>query len=171
MRVALVLGVAAVLGLGCGYQFVRYADALGDARRIAISGFRNDSFEPGVDSLLTDAFVREFLRRGALEVVDDPAAADLVVSGVVRDVAINRRSFSSVAFALEYEVRLRVQVAVTRSDGTKLQVDESLLNESERYLASADVEVARTHRQEALRRLSGVLASRVHDALFERASP
>ncbi len=166
-----VAALAALFSSGCGYQFVRYADALGDARRVAIQGFRNDSFEPGVDSLLTDAFVREFLRRGALEVIDDPAAADLVLSGVVRDVAIHQRSFSSVAFALEYEVRLRVQVAIERADGTKLQVDESVLNETERYLASADVEVSRTNRQEALRRLSGVLASRVHDALFERASP
>jgi hypothetical protein len=31
--------------------------------------------------------------------------------------------------------------------------------------------VTRTNRQEALRRLAGVLAGRVHDALYERIAP
>ena len=39
------------------------------------------------------------------------------------------------------------------------------------YQASADVEVTRTNRKEALRRLAGVLAGRFHDALFEQISP
>jgi hypothetical protein len=38
-------------------------------------------------------------------------------------------------------------------------------------VASADVEVERTHREEALRRLATLLAGRVHDALFERIAP
>jgi hypothetical protein len=44
---ALVWILAPVLaGSGCGYQIVRYRDALGDARRVAIVGLENNSFEP-----------------------------------------------------------------------------------------------------------------------------
>jgi hypothetical protein len=164
--------VALALLLGaCGYSFVRYGGGLGDVRRVAIRGLGNDSFEPGVESLVSDALTREFLQRGALRLVDDPAAADLVIGGAVKRVEVRRRSFSSILFALEYEVRMELGLSVARRDGTLVAIDPNALTESERYLASSDVEVTRTNRQEALRRLAGVLAGRVHDALYERIAP
>jgi len=169
-RPALALALALLVG-GCGYSFVRYGGGLGDVRRIAIRGLGNDTFEPGVESLVSDALTREFRQRGALRLVDDPAAADLVIGGAVRRVDVRRRSFSSILFALEYEVRMELGLTVSQRDGTPVPIDTNALAESERYLASADVEVTRTNRQEALRRLAGVLAGRVHDALYERIAP
>ena len=164
--------VALALGLGaCGYSFVRYGGGLGDVRRVAIRGLTNDSFEPGVEALVSDALTREFLQRGALRLVDDPGSADLVIGGAVKRVEVRRRSFSSILFALEYEVRVELGIEVARRDGTPVAIDPNALAESERYLASSDVEVTRTNRQEALRRLAGVLAGRVHDALYERIAP
>ncbi len=156
---------------GCGYSVVRYGAGLGDVRRVAIRGLSNDSFEPGVEALVSDALAREFAQRGALRLVSETAAADLVIGGAVKSVEIRRRSFSSILFALEYEVTLQLALAVTRRDGSEVPIDPNALRESERYLASSDVEVTRTNRQEALRRLAGVLAGRVHDALYERIAP
>ena len=155
----------------CGYSFVRYGEGLGDVRRVAIRGLTNDSFEPGVESLVSEALSHEFLRRGALRLVDTPETADLVISGSVKSVEVRGRSFSSILFALEYEVRMELALALTRRDGTEVAIDPNALVEAERYLASSDIEVTRTNRQEALRRLSGVLAGRVHDALYERMAP
>ena len=160
-----------MLALGCGYAPVRYADALGDAKTVAIVALRNDSFEPGVDGLVSDALSREFLRRGALRLVEDPERADLVISGAVARLDVSRKSFSSIALALEYELRLSLSIKVARRDGTLVPLDASAQIETERYVASADVEVERTHREEALRRLAGLLAGRIHDALFERIAP
>jgi hypothetical protein len=163
---------ALVLLLGaCGYSFVRYGGGLGDVRRVAIRGLANDTFEPGVDSMVSEALTREFRQRGALRLVDDPALADLVIGGAVKRISIRRRGFSSVLFALEYEVRMELGLSIERRDGTTVAIDPNALAESERYLASSAVEVTRTNREEALRRLSGVLAARVHDALYERISP
>ena len=53
------------------------------AQRWRLPTLRNDSYEPGVELLVADALRREFLRRGAFQLTDDPAAADLVVSGSV----------------------------------------------------------------------------------------
>lgn len=170
-RLALACVALALLLGACGYSFVRYGDGLGDVRRVAIRGLVNDSFEPGVEALVSDALTREFLQRGALRLVDDPAAADLVIGGAVKRVEVRRRSFSSILFALEYEVRMELGLSVARRDGTPVAIDPNALTESERYLASSDVEVTRTNRQEALRRLAGVLAGRVHDALYERIAP
>ena len=169
-RVLLVVLAALALS-GCGYSFVRYGSGLGDVRRVAIRGLANDSFEPGVETLVSEALAREFLRRGALRLVDTPETADLVIGGAVKSIEVRRRSFSSILFALEYEVRMELALTLARRDGTPVAIDANALTESERYLASSDLEVTRTNRQEALRRLAGILAGRVHDALYERIAP
>lgn len=166
------LGVALLLApLACGYQWVRYGGVLGEVRRVAVVTLENESFEPGIESLVTDALVREFLRRGAVELVEDPRAADLVLSGSVQPVETHRRSFSSVVFTLEYEVSLRLDLEARLRDGQELEMDPAALSESELYLASADIEATRKNREEALRRLAGVLAARVHESLARRLGP
>jgi hypothetical protein len=168
----LLLAVALLAG-GCfaGYEIVHYENALGDLRTIAIRGLENESFEPGVEAIVSDALVTEFMRRGALELIDDPQAADLVIDGAVEDVVIQSRTFSSIQFALEYAVTLRLRLEVSRRDGTKVELDDRSLQESELYFASADVETMRKNREEAMRRVSVILAGRVHDSLFERSVP
>jgi hypothetical protein len=138
--------------LGCGYRLVRYAGALGGVDSLAIRTLENESYEPGIEYLVSDADVR---------------GADLVLTGSVLPVQTSGRSFSSVVLILEYEVTLSLIVHATRRDGSELPIDGTALRESERYLASADVEATRKNREEALRRVAGVLAGRVHDALAE----
>jgi outer membrane lipopolysaccharide assembly protein LptE/RlpB len=167
----LALASAALLLSSCGYKLVRYRGAIGDVRRVAIQTLDNDSREPGVDLVVTDALVREFLRRGALDVVEDPNVADLVIGGRVLPLRTAGRSFSSVLLSLEYQVTMTLDLQVRRRDGTLVPVDPTALTETEIYLASADVEAARKNRDEALHRVSTVLAGRVHDALFERLLP
>jgi hypothetical protein len=166
--------LAASLGLaGCfaGYEIVRYQNALGDVKTVAIEALANRSFEPGAEAIVSDAIVSEFLRRGALELVDDKAAADLVIGGIVEDVAIQSRSFSSIQFALEYAVTMRLKLDVRRRDGSAVELDDRTLQESDLYFASADVEAMRKNREEAMRRVAVILAGRLHDGLFARAVP
>jgi hypothetical protein len=156
---------------GCGYRLVRYGASGGTRPSVALASLRNDSFEPGLDAVVADALRREFLRRGAVRLVSDPAGADLRLAGVVLPVATRTQSLSSVNLALEFELVLRLELEVIRSDGESVAVDRRSLAESEFFLASADVEVTRKNRSEALRRVAGVLASRVHDLLVEGAAP
>ncbi len=156
---------------GCGYHLLRYGAALGDVRRVAILTFKNASYEPGYELVVTDALIREFMRRGALQVVRDPKLADLVLAGRVLPIRTVGRSFSAVDLALEYEVEVKLDLQVKRRDGTAVQLDENALSDSELYTASADVEAMRKNREEALHRVAGVLAERVHEALFERLMP
>ncbi|HSJ95709.1 MAG TPA: LPS assembly lipoprotein LptE [Myxococcota bacterium] len=157
------------LGAGCaGYRLVGAQTGLGDVRRVAVEPLANHSYEPGIERLVTDALVREFQRRGGASVVRSPAGADLVLSGAVQPLVTRSRSFSSVELALEFEVELAVELVAKRPDGSLVDIDRSVLRDWELYLASADVEVERKNRDEALRRLSALLATRVHDALSER---
>ncbi len=161
----------AALAAGCGYEMVRYRGALGDARSVSIVGARNETREPGLDSLVTDALLREFQNRGALQVVESEDGADLVLRPAVKLLSSRESSLSSIQFVIEYEITLGIAVDVRRRDGSEVPIDRRGLVETEIYLVSADVEAGRKNRKEALRRLSSLLASRVHDALFERLAP
>jgi hypothetical protein len=166
------LGLSLVLsGPGCGYRLVRYDEPRPGLSSVAIRTLENDSFEPGVELLVSDALRREFLRRGAVRVLDDPDAADLVLSGAVREVRTQAGSYSSVVLALEYRVTLGLELVARSADGSLLTLDPTALTESELYLASADVEAQRKNREEALRRIAGVLAARMHETLYERFTP
>ena len=163
--------VLACVCLGCGYSLVRSGDSLGDVRSIAIPTPRNDTYEPGVEYVVADALRREFLRRRGVRLVDDPGAADLVLSGRVRHLGTRATSVDSVVLALEYELEMELELEARRRDGGLVPLDEGALRDTERYLASADAEASRKNRLEALRLLSSVLAGRVYLALHETLQP
>jgi hypothetical protein len=169
-RFAAILLLLLAAGSGCGYSLVGYSAGFDDIRTVAIVTFENDSFVPGVEYVVSDALRREFLRRGAVRVVSDPAAADLVLGGAVDKVTSKGRSFSSIVFSLEYELLLELDVEARRADGQEIAIGKAALRGFEYYLASADVEATRKNRDEALRRVATVLAERIHENLFEAAS-
>ena len=74
------------------------------------------------------------------------------------------------AFALEYQVEMRLALTAQRTDGTRIALDPDALRDWELYLTSADVEAERKNRDEALRRLSTVLAERTREFLSDRLS-
>lgn len=158
-----------VLGaLACGYTPVAYPGSAADAPAVAVALLTNDSHDPGYELVVSDALRREFARRGGLRLVQEPEAADVVISGRIQPIDTLRRSFSSVVLALEYEVRVALELRVERG-GETVEVGPGVLQERELYLASADLEAMRKNRQEALRRIAGVLATRVHDVVYEMA--
>jgi outer membrane lipopolysaccharide assembly protein LptE/RlpB len=161
------LGLIAVLGLanGCGYALA--GSGLGGVGSVAIRTPENGTHEPGAEYVVADALRRELLRRQGGSLVEDPARADVVVSGRVLDVRSRSRAFSSAVLAREYDLVVRVALRAVRRDGTELLEGGNSFSETERYLASADVEAQRKNRDEALRRVSGLLAARFFDSLGE----
>ncbi len=174
--VLLVLAASPLSRSGCGYRPLPLSEGnssaggvspgqRGASTRLAVMAIRNDSPEPWLDRILTDALRREMEARGALRLVNDPADADLVLRGRVRPLQIQSKSFSSFVAALEYAVTLELELEVVRASGDIVRLDSGMLSETDIYLASADIEVTRTHKLEALRRLSDILASRVADTI------
>lgn len=168
---AIAWAAAQLGGAGCGYRFIDYGEPIPDLESVTIRTFENDSYEPGVEFVVSDALRREFLRRGAVVLVDDAADADLVVSGVVEPLVTRARSFSSIALALEWEVTLQLAVYAERAGGSRTQLDADATFATERYLASADVEATRKNRDEAIRTMASTLAAHVHDMLYELNLP
>ena len=171
LALGVVLAVGSGLGAGCGYQVVRYRGAIPGAETVAITALENGTFEPGLESVVLDALRREVIARGGLRLVDDPEAADLVISGRVQSLHDSTRSFTSVALSVEHEVVLGLALAARRHDGEAIPIDLRAQTERDRYLASADLEAMRKNRREVIHRLASVLAARVYDSLYESAAP
>jgi hypothetical protein len=156
-----------MLGVGCGYSLVRQGGALGDVRTVSIVTPSNETGEPGAEYVVADALRREFLRRGTVRLVEDPSLADLALRSQVRGLYSRPSSVDSVVLAIEYELTLELDLEVRRREGSEVPLDQGALRESERYVTSADVEVTRKNRQEALRQLASVLAGRAYLMLQE----
>ena len=155
---------------GCFDPDIMPLDAyLGDMRFYLDAFF--ERFEGGVEFIVADALRSEFLRRRAVDLVEDPSQADLVLEGRVLPIRAVARSFSSVVLSLEYELTLELDLHAVRRDGSEVALDARVLRESERYLASADPEVLRKNREEAVRRVAQLLAERVYDALYLSLAP
>ena len=162
LRFVLLL-VLPILVAGCGYQFARYQRADGDTQRICVVTLHNDSEEAGVELLATEALRHEILTRGGFKLISDPERADYTLRGRVTKVRTTSRSFTGVALAREYEVTLRLELQVDSDAPGAVAMKRGTFEAREIYFASADVAVLRKNRREALRYLSGLLASRVHD--------
>jgi hypothetical protein len=158
--------VALLVICGCGYRMA--SGDLREAGAIAIVTPRNDGREPGYERVVADALRRELLRRAGARLAEDPAKAGLVVSGRIVEVETAPRSFTSVVLALEYEARVSVELRARR--GEEDVVGATRLSESERYLASADIEAQRKNREEALRRVASVLAARFLDQVGDQVT-
>lgn len=132
---------------------------------VSVVALRSDSPEPWLDRIVTDALRREVGGRARLALTDDPGEAEMTVRGRIRDLDINSRSFSSFVAALEYSLTLALDLEIVLASGDVVQLDPVMLSETDSYLASPDIEVTRTNRLEALRRISDLLAARVADAI------
>jgi hypothetical protein len=165
----LLLALATAPWVGCGYSLV--GAGLGGASSVAVRTPQNDSFQAGLDLIVADALRRELLRRDGRALSENPAHADLVVSGRILPIATSAQSLSSAILALEHEVTLALELEATRRDGTKIRLAGASMRETERYRTSADIEAQRKNREEALRRLAGVLATRFFDAVDEGVQP
>ena len=175
-RVDILVAAALILGLlavgGCGYRNQLSARGVTQARgdgtqatRVAVIALRNDSPEPWLDRVVTDAMRREIGARARFDFVNDPEGADLVIRGRIRPLTVDSKSFSRFVSALEYGLTLQLDLEVIRSEGDVIRLDPNMLSESDVFTASADVEVTRTNKLEVLRRISDLLASRVADSL------
>ncbi len=172
-RRLLVALLAAAAASGCGYRVQSYpGHGSEDRQRVAVAQVANEGFDPGYEFVVSDAMRKEILRRGALRLVDDPLAADMVLRGTIRDIRTRSRSFSSIVLSLEYQVVVRMELEVLLGQGEEqeaLGVDNRMLVERDLYLASADIEATRKNRTEALRRVADILAARIHDTVYELA--
>jgi TolB-like protein len=139
-RLGLVAMLYALLtAVGCGY----HAPVAGDpwvgqhGRTLCIELFANRTAEPYLDSIVTDEVSIQLARLRLVELVEDQAAADLLLTGTVTEFDSRALAYAADDEIGEYRARMTVKARlVRRSDGAVLWQEE--LRRSEIYPAQAD---------------------------------
>ena len=93
MRV--ICGLILILSTGCGYQFQGGGSILPpDVKTVAIAQSENRTVEPGLALRFQESLRERFDRYGAVKVISDTAAADAVLTTVIKDVSSQVRNTS-----------------------------------------------------------------------------
>jgi hypothetical protein len=170
-RVLAALAAAALALCGCGYHALGGRGVFGpDVHSIELFAFENETREPGLEQLITQALNEEFARRGWLDpkLEGQIAQPDLVMRGVLRSATVHSSSYSAGALALEEAVEVVFDVSVHRAQSSELVWQHPNFRVREVFLSSADPQVYASNKEQALRRVSSEIAERVHDELFQR---
>jgi hypothetical protein len=157
--------------LACGYTPLNGRDAFGpDVHSIELVAFENKTREPGLEQLVADAMAEEFERRGwlDLELQGQIPNPDLVMRGELSSATVRSSSYSAGGFALEESIDVVFDVAVRRATSGEILYQHPDFHVREVFLSSADPQVYASNKEQALRRVSSEIATRVHDELFQR---
>lgn len=165
---ALAVHLAVALAMaGCGWRFSDRTDAIPkELVTVAIPLWENDTSEPGLSTIFTNATVKEFATKGWLRPVSTPDGADTILEGRIEYIDIQPLSFSSVAIELENRVTVSASVTLLRRDDRTVLWSASRLVGQEEYDATPDFNVNLRNREQALRKLATDLAGTIHDEIF-----
>jgi hypothetical protein len=171
-RVSAVAWAVLAMGWGCGYRFVPRDGTLPEGvRAVCAPVFRNDTPEPGLETLFTRAFRQELVRTGTL---GGGAVCDANLEGVVVYVGssptivtepIVENGRERAPQLASYRAAAAVLLKLTK-DGRVLA--ETTVSGTEDYLpGSGDVLEAEANRQAALHRLSETMMREGYERLAQ----
>jgi len=187
------IAVAALLFVqACGYRLMgTEVHVPGGVQSVSVGAFDNRSREFGLDKTLAFALEREIYRRGVLHLVEDPAGADAVIKGTIREFNTHPVAFDAEDEALQYEAEITLDVRLERQDsgevlweGSKLQaIEEYSVTPSTIIPSSAqfqrdtlnfenlnqltDIQLAETEKRLAIGRLVATLVRDVQDRILD----
>ena len=166
LRFFFVLPVLLAVTVGCGYHRVGFGNNVpGDIHKVAVPVFRNDSYEPGIEVTITNAFREEIIRSGFVK-LSPVKDADAVVMGIIKKFKVKPISFSSEDFAVEYRATLTMHLRLVSRTGVILWEDRNFF-EVEDYRVSPDIFESEAARQAATVTIARKIMADVHDRIFD----
>lgn len=167
-RVSRMLAGALVLliSASCGYRLgLHPGNSAAFFESIAVPLFSNESQEPRLENLLTEAFRDRLVSVSGVRLCSS-GEADALLKGTIRTVEISPLAVNKDFLAMEYRIRLDLSVSLERSRDGKLLWRVEKVEDEARFYASSDALLFRDNREEALTRLARTLAQRVVDQLL-----
>ncbi|MCL4233453.1 MAG: hypothetical protein KJ042_02925 [Deltaproteobacteria bacterium] len=155
-----------VAATACGYgREARGVNLEPSIHRVAIPVFRNDTYEAGLESVVTDAIRGEFLLHRFVELanVED---ADAVLVGVIRKFNTKPISFSRSDFAVEYRASMQVHVKIVLPDGRVIWNDRNIAQIAD-YQAPPDIFESEANKKSAIRSIADRMADDLHARIFD----
>lgn len=149
-----------LLFLSCGYQVAGQATRIPpDVKTIAVPAFKNQSMTFRIEQQLTAAVTRELLERTHYRIVPDPADADAILKGTVKDVHARAITFdNNTGLATSLQVTVSADVKLEDVHSHRLLFSNSDYVYREEYQVSETPSALFEEDKPALDRLSRDLA-------------
>lgn len=130
-----------------------------DARTISVSTLGNNTFEPGIEAIMTQHLREEILSSHRFKLSASATGADLVLSGNIVNFELIPLSFDrDSSTVVEYRVRINVDARLEEPSSHELIWDDSMIETTADYLVSADNSAARVAKDRAVAEASRNLA-------------
>ncbi len=144
----------------CGYQVAGQATRIPpDVKTIAVPAFKNQSMTFRIEQQLTASVTRELLERTHYRIVPDPADADAILKGTVKDVHARAITFdNNTGLATSLQVTVTTDVKLEDVHSHRLLFSNSDYVYREEYQVSETPSALFEEDKPALDRLSRDLA-------------
>ncbi|MEW6616430.1 MAG: LptE family protein [Thermodesulfobacteriota bacterium] len=151
----------------CGYHFTgKRGTVTRDVKTIAVPFFANKTFEPGIESLFTDALIEEFLKRGNVDVSkgDNP---DATVIGTIKSFKESPVSFDRNDRTLEYRATVTLDISLKRNNDGMIIWKSSDLSGYHEYTVSSNTATTYNNKIGAIKKIAEDMAEEIHNMIFE----
>ena len=165
-KIILVALLTGVLLCACGYRFGEQGGFPGDTERLFVKVLENRTQETGVETIITAALLSELTLRKTDNLASGPGDADVVLSGVVKEVAISTIATRTRDTAGQRRVTVKVSLKLTKQDGNVVWSTQRL-SDDEGYSVVADNEATDQNRRDAIRVLSRRMAEKAVNRLSD----
>ena len=165
-RIIAVTLMIGTLYWACGYRFAEQEGLPGGTHRLFVKVFQNPTQETGVENIVTAALLSELTLRKTDELVGSMDNADVVLSGVVEEVAIGTIAAKKKDTASERRVTVIVSVKLTKQEGGVVWAAKGF-SDNEAYLVDDNPERTDQNRRDAIRLLSRRIAEKVVNRLSD----
>jgi outer membrane lipopolysaccharide assembly protein LptE/RlpB len=157
--------IGMVLLVGCGYQMVgKETHVPPGLNSVAVPTFKNQTFEPGIEIPLTQAFLREFIQDRRVNVVGR-AEASSVLEGVVKYFRIYSVSYNPSGFVQEYQTDMILDITLKDREG-KVLWQEKDFTEHAWFRASSSGLINEANKQVAIQEAGKLIAGRIKYRFF-----
>jgi outer membrane lipopolysaccharide assembly protein LptE/RlpB len=158
--------LGALLLAGCGYQVRgRETNLAPEIHSIAIPIFANRTDQTGIETDVTQALAAKFISTKQLAVTSRNSADVLLTGTVISFSTTPVAVTTSTQVSTEYRATVVVEFSFqTLRDGKVLF--REMMNEWRNYPVVSDLNVTELNKREAIRRISALLAERVHERVI-----
>ncbi|MBN2225472.1 MAG: LptE family protein [Deltaproteobacteria bacterium] len=149
---------------GCGYTFVNVKKQLGpDIKKVYIPAFENQTDEPSLGVIMTNALVREFMKSGAL-VPAKKESADAELIGTIKSVDYFNRIYNEEDRAVLVTITVHAGAKLVKGGDVVWEVSD--LAYTEDYRIGTGAGILDSYKEIALEDLAQKLAVEFHDRLI-----
>jgi outer membrane lipopolysaccharide assembly protein LptE/RlpB len=152
--------------VACGYHFQTAGVIPAGLEPIFIEVFENRTSEAGLETLVTNAIVFEFVKRNEAALAHTAVDASVVMKGVIRSVELQTISTRGRDVAGERQVTMRIEVQLVAADG-KVKWAAKNLSDNEAYPVSNNKFLNDEKQRVALGTVAMRIAERVYDRLID----